>query len=478
MIATLLSFFYDEARRLWYYKWTLAVTATLILVGSALYIARMPSVFDAWTQVLVNKETPLVLATQGGLGLGHVDDGNAAVAEKLLLNDSNLLPIVRQLNPAVASMSSADQARAINGLRSGIRITADQDDGLVEIHFADADPVRARDVVRDLLNAFITQSSDRSRKQLDQASQFLDQQIAAYQTTLSTSQSRLVDYRKQHPVVASVAPAPITAAEVGGAPSGAAQPVAATVSPALAATNQKIESLQSQLTGLRTQYTDQYPDVVSVKRQLDNAMSQRAQEQSLAPPSAGAVASKVRRYSRPRYRRAVAVPPEVAAQWSDLQRNDELLHINYQQLVTKRDAVALSLAAYGSDGASRYQVVRAPVVPALAAGPSRSLYLMLAAIVALTAGLAAAYLRGAVSGVFVSPRELETAFQLPVVGTVSWESAWDNGESRRAPIRLPLVASMGVVAALGLVVLGLTNLDKVSQLGSNAISALLSISDH
>ena len=67
----------------------------------------------------------------------------------------------------------------------------------------------------------------------------------------------------------------------------------------------------------------------------------------------------------------------------------------------------MSLAASGADGANRFQVLRPPVVPVLPIGPNRSLYLILAAAFAVLAGLAAAYLRGAMpSGVFVSPREL------------------------------------------------------------------------
>ena len=140
----------------------------------------------------------------------------------------------------------------------------------------------------------------------------------------------------------------------------------------------------------------------------------------------------------------MVVAPEVGSEWADLQRNDEVLNINFQQLVARREAVRMSLAASGADGANRFQVLRPPVVPVLPIGPNRSLYLILAAAFAVLAGLAAAYLRGAMSGVFVSPRELEEAFQLPVIGTVSWEPAWDTGETKRSERpAVPIYASFG-----------------------------------
>jgi hypothetical protein len=53
-----------------------------------------------------------------------------------------------------------------------------------------------------------------------------------------------------------------------------------------------------------------------------------------------------------------------------------------------------------------------------------------AAVMAAAAGIGAAYVRAGVKGILVAPRELEEAFQLPVVGTVSWERAW---HTRRLP---------------------------------------------
>jgi hypothetical protein len=132
-------------------------------------------------------------------------------------------------------------------------------------------------------------------------------------------------------------------------------------------------------------------------------------------------------------RRAAAPPisPAVAAEWADVQRSDEVLRINYQQLIARREAARMSQAVYGSDGSGKFQVTRTPIVPSVPIGPKRGLYLALAAVAAIGGGLGAAYLRGATKGILVSPRELELACQLPVVGTVSWEPAWATSARRR-----------------------------------------------
>jgi hypothetical protein len=82
-------------------------------------------------------------------------------------------------------------------------------------------------------------------------------------------------------------------------------------------------------------------------------------------------------------------------------------------------------------------------------GPYRELFLLFAFGGAIGSGLLAAYLLAAVRGIFVAPRELEQAFDLPVVGTVSWEQAWQNkpGRGRFTSVYFGLLALTAVVVA-------------------------------
>ena len=119
----------------------------------------------------------------------------------------------------------------------------------------------------------------------------------------------------------------------------------------------------------------------------------------------------------------------MAAAWLDLQKADELLRVNYQQLLAKQAATRMSQAVYQGDEAGKYQIVRPPVVPVIPVGPNRLLYAIVAVVVSAMAGLAVAYLRAAMVGILVSRQELEETFQLPVIATVSWEPAWHTPRS-------------------------------------------------
>lgn len=463
MVGMVFSLIFDEARRIWCYRWLVAATAAIIFLLAAAYIVTMPNVYDAWGQILVNKGGSLAAATEG-VTLDK-DEGGTSVVENTLLNDQSLERVVLAINPEAKSFSKGQMESAVNSLRGGIRVSAQSESDFVEIHYKNTDPVKARDVTQILLNRFISDSVGRSQGELDQAGRFLDQQIASYEKMMLDSQVAMANFRRANPSVARLAQTGPIGGVMSEMPSaGGGGVVYRTVegggstAPAAFSAPQDgaIADLQGRLATLRTQYTEEYPDVVATKRQIANLQAERARSAAAyaANPPAR-VASPARQRvvvsgGGTGVRAAPVVAPNVGAQWAELRRKDELLGTNYQALIARREATKMSQAALASQSLAHYQITRQAALPTVPVGPPRTLYLWLALVVAIGAGLAAAYLRGAVNGIFVSPRELEDACQLPVIGTVSWEPAWHTGTVARASRTLPIVASLGFVAVVAL----------------------------
>jgi polysaccharide chain length determinant protein (PEP-CTERM system associated) len=460
MVGALIALIHDEARRIWCYKWLALLTTAAILCAAAVYVTRLPEVYDAWGQVYVNKQTPVAAATEG-VSLVGANYGSPYVVTKTLLNDQNLETVVRKLNPAASSYDKIQMARAVGALRGRIQVAPDQGDGFFEFHFQDNDPVRARDTVQMLLDEFVSRNLTRSQRELSQAGKFLDEQIAAYEAMLASSQVKIANFRRDHPIVAAV-PQPVEpdllASDLPAARAAYEAALAQAAAPQAKASPaaEMVFALQGKLAALRTQYTEQHPDVVALKRQLADAVAKADEEARAAAAMAAAEPTvnpaveaarrrlqEAQRHAVPRRIVAPAVPPELQTEWAELQRNDEVLRVAYQQLIGRREGARMSQAVYGADGSGKYQVTRRPVVPNFPIGPNRPLLMALAAFVAVGGGLAAAYLMAAVKGIFVSPRELEHAFQLPVVGTVSWEPAWSTRPALRS--HHPLAALRAVI---------------------------------
>lgn len=416
MIGELIDRLRDELRRIWCYRWLALGVGAAVMIAAAIYVATIPNTYEAWGQIYVNQQTPLTAAADGVSLVGE-NYGSPYFVQKTLLNDDSLSAVVRRLDISDQAMSQDQLTGAMASLRGGIRVV-DGGDGFLEIHFTDEDPARAQQVVSLLLDQFISSNVTRSQNDLRRAGAFLDEQIASYAAMISQSQRELAAFRGRHPGAAygdASQGADGTMTELVSAPASGAAPA-----PSPSAAAERVAKLQQDVDSLLTTYTERHPDVVAARRQLADATRQLSREPPRSAPSRGRQ-SQVRRVVR---RPPAPMAPEAAAQLAELRRQDEMLRTTYQQLITRRAAAQMSQDVYGGDRGGKYQITRRPVIPADPVAPDRRFYLLVGAVVAVAAGLGAAYLRGAMRGILISAREVETFIQLPVIATVSAEPAW------------------------------------------------------
>lgn len=468
MAGNMFNILFDELLRIWQYRWLVIGITALLFCSAAAYIMRMPNIYDASAQVYVNKETPVSTAAHGVSLVGD-NFGSAYVVQKTLLNDEYLKAILLRTDPRTASMNQVTLLRAISALRARIRIDPDQGDGFVQIHFQDANPVHARDVVQLLLDQFITANISRSRIDLGRASQFLDEQIAAYGEKSRAADAELMTFSRQHPDIARSNLAEQVGDAVDEVASARAAYSAALSTKATGGQNggpspgdAEVAALRARIAALRTQYTEQYPDVVAAQRQLNALLMAPSGNTPAAPvlenQSGGSAAAREARgallAAQARLRRAQQGPPPspLDAQWADLKKKSAILRGNYEEMMARREAARLSQAVYADKNSGKYQITAPPTVPPVPSGPNRRLYLLLAGLLSLGTGIGMAYLRGAMNGILVAPRELEEIFGLPVIGTVSLEKAWQTDRRAIAGRNISL-AMIGMVAGwTGLIV--------------------------
>jgi polysaccharide chain length determinant protein (PEP-CTERM system associated) len=452
MVGTVLSLLYDEVVRIWCYRWTAIVTAIVLFVAGAAYIVHMPDVYDSWAQIYVAKQTPLTAAAQNVslVGEGY---GSTYVVQKTLLNDDSLGKVAEQLNPNFSRLTPAARQGSIASLRNQIEIVPDNGDGFTEFHFKATEPVRAYRVVQLLLNQFVSANQDRAQQDLGQADVFLDAQIAVYQRKLAESQQKIAEFHQRYGNVASTIDSEEEASATADVENARAVYNAALARDGAASPQQsQIAALEDRIAALRLQYTDQYPDVVAARQQLEQLQQRAAQpgkasENPAITAGRGQLLAAQARLRKARFR--PGLPPQVAGQEADLKRTDDMLRNSYQELLSRREAAKMSLAMFGANNPGKFQVTNQPTIASSPSGPHRLLFLGLAVLVALAGGIGAAYLRGAITGVFVAPRELEDAFQLPVIGTISWEKTWHTGEVVESSRNVTILVTFGVILLVG-----------------------------
>jgi uncharacterized protein involved in exopolysaccharide biosynthesis len=459
MVGTVLSLLYDEVVRIWCYRWTAIFTAIILFVAGAAYIVRMPDVYDSWAQIYVSKQTPLTAAAQNVslVGDGY---GSTYVVQKTLLNDQSLSKVAEQLNPNLSRLAPAARQASIASLRNQIEIVPDNGDGFTEFHYKATNPVRAYRVVQLLLNQFVSANQDRAQQDLGQADVFLDAQIAVYQRKLAESEQKIIEFHQRYGNGVSTADSEEEASAAADVENARAVYNAALARDGASSPQQsQIAALEDRIATLRLQYTDQYPDVVAARQQLAQMQQHAAQPGRTGenPAISGGRAQLLAAQARLRKARFhPGLPPQVAAQEADLKRTDDMLRNSYQELLSRREAAKMSLAVYGANNAGKFQVTNQPTIPSFPSGPNRMLFLGLAVLAAIAGGIGAAYLRGAITGVFVAPRELEEAFQLPVIGTISWEKTWHTGEVVESSRNVTVLVTFGVILLVAAVLVSIS----------------------
>ena len=438
MFDALTSRLHDEVRRLWLYRWFLVAVAAvsfLVLAGVAL---TLPKKYDAWSEVYVDQQAAMSAATEK-VALNAATPASVMINPKVLLNDDKLQATLIKLHPEMAKLSPQDMAREVNQFRKRISITPVGEDGFIQFHSKEIDPVLAARVAQSLTDQFIGMSLNRTQNELGMTTRFLDGQIEMYKGLLSDSQQQLANYRQAHPGLTLPGgiggPLPTGGDDpvVTYAPVAAAAPAAGrAAAPRTFPEDARIAALEGQLAEQLTRYTDQHPDVINTRRELAAQIRSRSAS-AAAAASAPVVAAAP---TAPRMTqivrggggrgRAAPIPADIAAEWGTLLGNDAVLRADYQNLINKQQAARMSEAILGS--AKRFEIIRPVTVPQVSYMPPRSWMLAGAMIAALVIAFAATFIRAAISGVLVSPRELEEEFDLPVAATVSWEPAWQTGQ--------------------------------------------------
>lgn len=506
-------FILEQIRGVWRFRWTAMLVAWLVcLIGWAVVLA-LPDTYSAWARVFIDTRTRLSQVTQGIAVESNIATQAAAVREALL-GGPQLQKVARLAVPGYASAGPAQQNGIIDGLRTRLIVDVagggqqqhSQPGDLYTITYTDTDRVTAHRVVDELLKLFLANSLGNSQEGSEQAEQFLVQQIGEYEKKLGAGESRLADFKRQNSGLLpgatgdyfqrlqaakdelqreqnSVTVAQQRRDELQRQLSSEQPLLGGTVSSGGGAdTASQIRQTQAKLDELLLRYTDQHPDVIAARRELEDL--QKRQKAEIAAvrrgdPSAIAATGMA---SNPIYQgirlqlsnadvelaaakrqmadqeakiqelqKMINTAPQVEAEFARLNRDYDVTRAEYQALVDRLNRARLSDRA-DATGVVRFQVVDPPSGSSRPIAPDRPRLIMVVLLGGLVAGLGVAYLLHQLRPVFVSVRQLTDYTQLPVLGVVSM--TWLERHKARDRRALWVYSGATVVlVALGLFVL-------------------------
>lgn len=477
---------YDELRiavhSVWNRRWlALAIAWGVCLVGW-LVVSLIPASYESSARIMVRPQT--VLSEKVGITAGERRKA-VELLQQSLGSSANLERVVKGTDIGRNVVSEAELAGAIAALRPNITVKAEPtNENLFSITALHTSPRIARDVVQKLIDIAEEENIAGDRAETSNTLKFLDTQLETRQKELQEAESKRVAFETQNLGMLPGAGSASNRMEAARAEMAQidqqliqARSAVAALGSQLAGTPRSLAGVggggsplataQGELASMKARgYTDDHPDVIAIRSQISILRSQgggsaaaggmpnpaySSLQSMLAERQASATALSARKSALQAeigdFTAKQISQPGLAAEYSRISRDHEVLKTQYDKLLADREAIRLRGQVENETGTVQFQIVDQPGVPSAPAKPNRPLLLALVLFAGIGAGAGTAFALGHLQTSFPTAAKLEKASGLPVIGAISqMRTAAQRAESARR-IKLFAGASGGLVGA-------------------------------
>ena len=284
----------SEARRR-----RVALSAGFALIAIAALVVGLlwPKKYEASTTILA-QESSIITPLMEGVASPTANNNRAVIARDVIFSRAVMDQVMLAGGWMANQPSPIEQDKIIEGIKSRTNVVTTHDN-LITISYSDSDPKRTYDVTRALAQLFISESLASKQRESRDAYEFINSQVEAYRKKLTDAEEKLKSYRD---INADARPGDDTdtnsrisalqtqienaqvdltekrsqEAAIASQLYGQSEVNAVQTSSGIYAT--QLAQLQSQLNQLLLTYTDQYPDVVRIRHQMQDIRQQMAMQ--------------------------------------------------------------------------------------------------------------------------------------------------------------------------------------------------------
>ncbi len=500
-------------RGMWHRRWIGLAAAWLAAIVGVTIAMRIPERYEASARLYVDTQS-LLRPLMAGISIQPNLDQQVNLLSRTLISRVNVEKLVRMADLDLKNDSEARGEDTVEAVTRRLQLLGNANSNIYLISYRDTNPEQARKVVQSLVTIFVESSVGDKREDTVNAVKFIDEQIKRYEAGLKAAEDRLKAFRLKYLGVSAgtnqnyfsrvaalgeqieatrlqlraaeesresykrelAGEAPVLIPEPGGTPAPSGVVSVPTIDARLAV-------LKSDLDLLRRRFTDDHPDVVGIRRIIEQLEEQRRQEvqvlnKSVVASGKGAEPSADRNPVYQQLRVALAAAdanvaslrstlsslesqsarlissarlvPEVDAELAQLNRDYDIQKKTYESLLSRRESASLG-EGVADAGGTRFKVIDPPRVSPQPVFPSRFILLGLAFVGALLTGLAASFAASELMPTFHDLRTLASLTKRPVVGTVTmFPSPAARRASRFGAVTFAGASSMFLMSFAGL----------------------------
>lgn len=370
--------------------------ALLLMTALFVLIYLLPKKYEATSTFLIERTL-----------LNQLVRGNVAPSNDDTLNVVTTAITSRNfLKKVVASLEMDDEV--IGRIKQGIAVKVKERNQFT-ISFLDKDPVLARDAVNTLIRLYKQELLSAKQDESSEAAQFLSDRIAAVTAQLAKTESEINAYQRQNGGIMSIDEAKLFD-EINAAQQklydlqlrrrqleGMRQLTRSSNDPIQA----KLVALQSRLDDLRALYTETYPEVVSVKNEIEALKEQLRSHQGgeqlpMDPQELGKINSEIHaiEVTEEELRRFIGANrnvlqriPSAKAGLEQLEMERKNQKTTYEQLYARHGQSELSKQMEVQDKSTSLRVIDPAVLPLKPVSPNRPVLMLLAIVGSIAASL-------------------------------------------------------------------------------------------
>jgi len=383
-----------------------AITALIIMTGAVVFSYLLPKKYEARSTLFVSRNvlndlvrgiavTPSVEDTLKGL--------SATIKSQKLI-----IKVVDELDLNLKKQNDAALEATVESLRKRTNLQLNEKEGLVTISFTDENPRITRDFVNALVRRFIEDNLSVKREESYGATSFLSEQASSIKEKLDKTEAEIGRLRSNSAAALSAEPAAIQAEINAG--QQRLDELSLRRSQLEATRNQlrkndpsrdRIVALQRRLDELRVEYTDNYPEVVKVKADIEAAQKEGGKKTSASAgvhdsPELERVEAELRavRSSEESLRSHISssrglmrANPGVRTELEKLERERNSYRTMFDQMMARQGQAEVSKQMEVQDKATTFRIVEPAKIPGNPISPNRVRIILMGIVAGLAVGI-------------------------------------------------------------------------------------------
>jgi len=488
-------------------RWLFFIPFFIGLCGATGISFLLPEVYVSSITVLIEGEQVINPLTKG-LGVSSKMDERLRTLRQGILSRPLIEKVAKKLDLDTKAGTPEKFEDLVRRIQNKLTITIKGKD-LFTVSYEDKDPVRVKDVVNTLTDMYIEENLSVKRSETYAAYDFINDQLQLYKKKLEESEKALREFKEanlkdlnysqvvrvqggsesadtqagtsvgglleaksQNANVAKLEQYQSSLADVELALKEAydkmatikkqlevEEPMLVTAMPGAAeeALDPRLGELQGQLAKLLTQYTEQHPDVIRLRSQIEEL---KKTWKPLPPGTKTEVLEKAA--SNPIYqnlrqeleklqtetsslekRRSdlqkqvevytlkVKSIPRLEQEYTRLTRDYKVNEDIYQKLLSRLEEARISRDLEVKEKGSTFKVIEPAVLPLFPAKPNRLLIILIGLVGGLGAGLGAIVLMELHYRPFNDQREAEAYLRVPMLGAIPFITTEEDIKRRR-----------------------------------------------